>query len=406
MERIIAIRRGANHREFAPARMQHAIALEAYDTQRESTETMLMKRGLFPQEHYASLFQFDNMDGFSVALDSEHDVLELKAELGDSHFIFHDVEMVLPTGLDGGSKKGSCTGEKWAAQTGVPKARNAGITGKNVVIGVLDTGIDMRHREFKGRNISCVFVPEDDLEDLRMMKRNGDKGKNGHGTSVCSIAAGSHMGVAPGADLLVASVIESSTMKTSLFRVLRGITWFLGKVTQIQYSDFAYVLNLSFGFPEDSLKKLGQEIEDLEDGLEELLKVYDVLVAAAIGNSGPGKMHAPGLFEEVLGVGACTHGLDPRTSSGGGQVARTGLIKPDLCGLGVDICSAIPGSTGDQYQRKSGTSMACPYVSGIAALIAQQTGLKGDDLRDELYSRLLKLNHPADRVGAGFARFG
>lgn len=58
------------------------------------------------------------------------------------------------------------------------------------------------------------------------------------------------------------------------------------------------------------------------------------------------------------------------------------------------------------YTRMSGTSMAAPYVAGIAALIASaHSGLQGAALRQRLLETALPLSAPAERVGAGLARF-
>ena len=54
----------------------------------------------------------------------------------------------------------------------------------------------------------------------------------------------------------------------------------------------------------------------------------------------------------------------------------------------------------------SGTSMATPYVTGIAALYASQnSALQGTALRRHLLENVIPLDSPPDRVGAGLARF-
>ena len=54
----------------------------------------------------------------------------------------------------------------------------------------------------------------------------------------------------------------------------------------------------------------------------------------------------------------------------------------------------------------SGTSMATPYVAGIAALCASaDANLQGKALRQHLLNTALPLQAPTDRVGAGLARF-
>ncbi|MFE1601878.1 S8 family serine peptidase [Methylobacterium sp. ID0610] len=54
---------------------------------------------------------------------------------------------------------------------------------------------------------------------------------DGHGPHVCGIIAGSTVGVAPEAELMVASVIESETARTSFMRVVYGLNWLLQEFT-------------------------------------------------------------------------------------------------------------------------------------------------------------------------------
>ena len=52
------------------------------------------------------------------------------------------------------------------------------------------------------------------------------------------------------------------------------------------------------------------------------------------------------------------------------------LVKPDLAAPGVDILSCAPGSG---YTSRTGTSMACPFVTGSAALLMQFGIIQGND---------------------------
>jgi subtilisin family serine protease len=77
-------------------------------------------------------------------------------------------------------------------------------------------------------------------------------------------------------------------------------------------------------------------------------------------------------------------------------------------GYGVDVLSSFERTIYNRslYRKMSGTSMAAPYVSGIAALYAaQDPTLQGRDLWKRLVRTALPLEAPPTRAGAGLARF-
>src|SRR5699024_3256579 len=82
---------------------------------------------------------------------------------------------------------------------------------------------------------------------------------------------------------------------------------------------------------------------------------------------GPGSVVAPGNYPEAFTVGA-TDSDDVLADFSLRGSSPYNEIKPDISAPGVGIRSAIPG---DGYGIMSGTSMASPAVSGIAALLRQ-----------------------------------
>lgn len=85
----------------------------------------------------------------------------------------------------------------------------------------------------------------------------------------------------------------------------------------------------------------------------------------------------PSTAPKVLSVGAYdARYLTMAAFSGRGYTRNGQFIKPDVVAPGVDITSTAPGGG---YSQRSGTSMAAPYVSGIAAQMMEEGIVKGGD---------------------------
>lgn len=83
-------------------------------------------------------------------------------------------------------------------------------------------------------------------------------------------------------------------------------------------------------------------------------------------------LNSPGTAKNMLTVGATANGsgaTSPADFSGAGPTPD-GRVKPDVMAPGVNLVSAL-GSSTDQYQPMSGTSMACPSAAGSVALLTQ-----------------------------------
>ncbi|MEM0933543.1 MAG: S8 family serine peptidase [Bacteroidota bacterium] len=289
-------------------------------------------------------------------------------------------------------------------ESAIELARNQGISGLGVMVGVLDTGCDADHWQFRDQHIHYRYVNPLDPRHLRKV-RGFDT--DGHGTHVCGIIAGADYGVAPDVEMCVASVIESETSRTALERIVTGLDWFTKHISSQENSEKPAILNLSLGFLDFYLSPSEKQLLNTVIGqlLDTLLYDLDVLPVVAIGNEGPGISRSPGNFPSVLSVGSVSDKLQPSSFSGGGTL--NGRTVPDLVGFGDEIYSSLERSPQNRsiYAEKSGTSMATPYVTGIAALVAQKYGISGLDLKNHLLRNTLNLAYPQDRVGQGLARY-
>ncbi|MUK90297.1 S8 family serine peptidase [Ornithinibacillus sp. L9] len=234
----------------------------------------------------------------------------------------------------------------------------------NQVIAVLDTGVDMKHEDLDDKTIPGYnFV----------RNNNNPTDRNGHGTHVAGIAAAETnngvgvAGMAPETSILAVQVLDNRG-SGSLDAVADGIVY---------AADYgAEVINLSLGCDCDT--------QTLEDAVNYAWEKGSVVVAAA-GNDGVSTTFEPASYENVIAVGAVDSNNQLASFSNYGTWV-------DVVAPGVDIASTyLRGG----YVYMSGTSMASPYVAGLAGLLAGQ-GLDNAEIRNVIESTADPIN------GAGF----
>ena len=247
-------------------------------------------------------------------------------------------------------------------QVGAPAAWSAGLTGKGVKVGVLDTGIDTTHPDLTGKVVASADFAESGSTTDHF----------GHGTHVASIvagtgarAAGARKGVAFGASLLNGKVLDDGGFGTDS-GIIAGMEW--------AAKQKARVVNMSLGgWPTDGTDPMSQAIT-------RLTARYRTLFVVAAGNAGPGEqtVENPGVATAALTVGAVDAEDELAEFSGRGPRFGDYAMKPDITAPGVDIIAARAAGTalGDPvnqwYTRLTGTSMATPHVAGAAAIMAQR----------------------------------
>ena len=232
-------------------------------------------------------------------------------------------------------------------------------------IAILDGGIDRSHEEWSGPNSPLVRP----YSAWTNAESADDWGRTGHGTHVAGTAAAPAngvgvVGVAPGAagtaEVIPVQIADRNGYSTDA-TMMDGIRWAV--------RNGAKVINISAGGAGAS--RSFQNVIDwaFRNG---------ALVVASVGNDGQdyGVQNYPAGYAHVLGVAAqCTGTPDPDCPTPFGLATFSDRnASVDVVAPGVNILSSVPrgitaGAIAPGYAVKSGTSMAAPYVSGLAALV-------------------------------------
>jgi serine protease AprX len=262
------------------------------------------------------------------------------------------------------------TRESSQASFGVTKARaDFGLTGdgdgdpghysaRDHTIVVIDTGIDAIHPDFAGGKI----IAWKDYVNGRSSPYDDD----GHGTHCASIAAGRVIngvgGVAPGAALISLKVLGKDGGSTAT--IASAVEWCIQN--RQRYGIEVVSMSLGSGTSSNGTDALSRMVDRAaETGL---------VVCVAAGNSGPDSytIGSPAAAETAITVGNMIDlgkgGFALRPTSSRGPTAD-GRVKPDLCAPGYDILAAQANTGG--YVKMGGTSMACPFVAGVATLMIE-----------------------------------
>lgn len=252
----------------------------------------------------------------------------------------------------------------------VPELWSAGITGKGVLVGHLDTGIDATHPALQS---AIEEFAEFDMTGERVPNarpRDSDQSTPAHGTHTAGTIAGRPtakgvIGVAPDAKLISGMVIEGGQV---IDRILAGMEFVLSKGARI--------LSMSLG-----LRGFTPAFQVVVDAL----RSNNVLPAFAVGNEGALQSRSPGNYANVLSIGAMSD-KDIVADFSGSQTFQRAVnpLVPELVAPGVDVISCGPNK---RYVKMSGTSMATPHVAGLAALLLQgKPTATADDLEQAIVS--------------------
>ena len=225
------------------------------------------------------------------------------------------------------------------------------ITGDNIKVCVLDTGIDAAHEAFGDRvEQKCFCSPNCCSNGQSIGDFAVDDNSVGHGTHVAGVvgANGAVVGVAPGATIRAIKICNANGCKLS--DVVAGMNDCIENEGDV----------LSGSFGDSANHALNSCPTYLDSAINAVVNAGIPVVFAAGNNGVPNTLNYPACSPLAIAAGASTK--DDQIASFSNRASGT-VLAP-----GYTITSVQKGGG---YRQLSGTSQAAPHVSGVIALLLQ-----------------------------------
>ncbi|WP_440111135.1 S8 family peptidase [Paenibacillus sp. QZ-Y1] len=245
---------------------------------------------------------------------------------------------------------------------------------KDVIVAVVDTGVDLTHPDLKGKLLDGYNVVDPGSKPLDDV---------GHGTHVAGIIGAivnNNEGVAGISwynKVLPVKVLDNSGSGTT-YAVAEGIIW--------AADHGAKVINMSLGNYADA--------QFLHDAIKYAFD-RDIVLIAATGNDNTERPGYPAAYPEVFAVSATDPDMTKASYSNYGDYV-------DVMAPGSSIASTYPNN---QYAALSGTSMASPHVAALAGLIRSlNPDLTNTEVMDLMRQSVIDLGDPGHDKYYGYGQ--
>jgi len=271
----------------------------------------------------------------------------------------------------------------------------------NVIVSVVDNGIDINHEDLSD---NCLVTGHYNAIDDNSNIVPGDHGTHVAGTiaavgnngkGIVGVAGGDYANGKSGVKVMSCQIFKTTKEGTISGSSAAAIKWGADNGAVISQNSWGY----TYDFDGDG-KLVGDEMTKAlaakVTGSDKAAIDYFIKYAGCDndGNQLPDSPMKGGVVIFAAGNDAITNSAPAEYSKviAVGSVAQDGTRSSfsnygdyvDICAPGTGIYSTIPGNS---YTKMNGTSMACPHVSGVAALIVSHFGGPGftnDMLKEKL----------------------
>ncbi len=276
------------------------------------------------------------------------------------------------------------------------------LDGSGVTVAVLDSGVDWQHpllqSQYRGYKEGGLVLHQGNWYCATDEGYLYPVDAHGHGTHVTGLvlggqdSSGRDIGVAPGARWIAVKMLDDRGYAYDSW-IHEGFEWVMAPAGNPALAP--EIVNGSWGSNYGAAETFRLDLQ--------ALRAADIVPVFAAGNEGPdsSSLRSPASYAEALAVGA-TDDLDQVTEFSSRGPSAWGEIKPEVVAPGAQIRSSLPGGT---YGVKSGTSMATPLVSGLAALMLQaDPSLTTSDIEAILTSTTVPLGDTVPNNITGWGR--